>query len=194
MARTKSIDWGPIEARFVTGQMSQRELSDEFNVSYEAVRMRAYRHGWKQKRAHFKEGLQIRYIETIGKDLLKIKAEFDDMTERICRVSTAHAALILAEYEEGNIDLKSSQIQELLDILARSQAIIYRRLDIPTPVQRVKDVSTESPADAIPLSDIDLDIDAKVKTARYVEMKALPAPDDSGNGKGNGQDGDTDAS
>ena len=57
------VSWAEIEAAYVTGGLSYREIGEKFGISRSAVGSRGKRGGWVKKRQKFEEDVMERTLE-----------------------------------------------------------------------------------------------------------------------------------
>jgi predicted DNA-binding protein YlxM (UPF0122 family) len=104
MAKRKQIDWEGIEQEYKADQLSLREIGRKYDVSYEAVRQKAKKKGWKKNLA---SRVQKRVVEKlVDIDDLDIDNVTDD---NIVEAAAERGAKIVRLHRQDIQNLKNEE-------------------------------------------------------------------------------------
>ena len=96
------IDWNVIENEYVNGNISYRELSKKYNVSFNTLQVRAKDYGWVKKRKEQQEKIKAKLRQKTAEKIANAEAN------RLARISTAADKLL------EKIELATEQLDQFL--------------------------------------------------------------------------------
>jgi len=174
VAGKPQYDWQEIQDRFITGKETMRELIAIYGCAHSTLGVRASTEGWNKKRTEYRRKIKTvanakakRAAErelngipnpTIAEVLDRLN--FDNRCERSCDVVVARAGITLTawnnaivkpkeertEHEHDLAQMRWVDVQRVLQVVKEAQAVKYRALGVPAPLQEYRDTTILAPA------------------------------------------------
>lgn len=180
-------EWHEIKAAYVIGQMSLRELSDEFNVNYKTCLNKSCKESWGSERDNFRADLSAGIIAARKDAVILDRAGFDDLTDIGCDKILSLAITNLTE-QTGTEDEKPTikELDEVAALVVKLQLIKYRRLNVPAPKQVIEN-TMPAPVEGLPEEQIIKLVQEKLAVAMNLVPLTIESSSDNGK-KDNGRD------
>ena len=104
------IDWVPIRAEYIAGQMGYRKLAEKYGVSENAVYDHARKEGWSEDRKKYREkrgaDLVARYARMDARKLESVFKASEKMADRLAEMmedETQFRRYVVRDPESGNV-------------------------------------------------------------------------------------------
>lgn len=148
-------DWQAIEADYVTGKLSLRDLAAKHGCVLSTIGRQASNGDWDSKREQYRHDNATAVQEAKKETSVLTRLKYDELTEGSCDAFIAlirleanrllRIAKACAQSGEGMLSIDSQDLKYLAETLKKLQDVKYRALDIP-PVSIVESRVAQSPA------------------------------------------------
>ena len=132
MAKALAIDWDTVRSQFLSGA-SCRDISLTFGVSYDTIRKRASREGWRESAVivddKIKRAAQVAIAQTVAQQVKEAKPEIDAEVKRWVEASRYTAKRIVGKIGTAlDATLEPDELQKLAGALNTADVVGRRSL------------------------------------------------------------------
>jgi hypothetical protein len=127
------IDWAKIEAEYVTGDISLKQLAAKHDIVPETLYNHSSADKWGKKRTEYRDDYKLQLTEQTKANLVDQKNKIDTLTDRCAEVLLAQISQRLTAAHKASEQLPVKDLKIMAETVEKAQSISYRRLGIPPP-------------------------------------------------------------
>jgi hypothetical protein len=181
MPTPEICNWGEVEAEFITGYETLKEISIRVGINEKTLYGHSSTEGWKKKREEYRATILKDLTDRSAKEAVDSKDLFDTRTDAISDITVAVLAERLATDYKQEKKMTLKEYNEIIFTTRAAQDVKYRRLNIPAPKLPIETSHPQSPADDLDREMIMKIVAEKITAgASMVPMEIKIDPEDNG--------------
>lgn len=140
------IDWSAIEADYITGNLSYRQIAQKYNIDNNTIANRGKLEHWVERRKDYKNKFTAKLIQNAEKSELKLMEKVCNVADKLLKVLDKTADKMIETTEKGEL-VHPSLIKPMTAALKDIKEIQNRptEADIREQEARIKALESKLP-------------------------------------------------